>query len=337
MKQRIGYIDLAKGICILLVMLWHVGGPLLRTDASRILLSFLVPLYFFLSGMFFNRYSGLRDFMVRKINKLLIPLFFFMIVTYLISIAGWLAKRNYDLILQLPRNIVMELWGDHVYLNFPLWFFFSLFETSVMFYLLFLFCNALTQNENARRAILTVVCFSIGIAGHQLGVHQVNTPFWLGTSMAALPFYYSGYVMRKETNYMLPNSRDKYIPFFLIGFGLLVYFTGDSKMMIINTGYGQYVSFYVSAMSGTMFVLLLSKLLNELPVISFFGVNTVTALSVHWVILYYLKQALFFVSSGWMLFFVLFVLMVLLTIPMILFFRKFFPQFIGQEDLFKVG
>lgn len=51
MKKRIEFIDLAKGICILLVVQIHVYGDTSYTFFNAMTI-FRMPLYFFLSGIF---------------------------------------------------------------------------------------------------------------------------------------------------------------------------------------------------------------------------------------------------------------------------------------------
>lgn len=53
-KQRIDFIDLAKGVCILLVVLGHIGIPISLPGMN----SMRMPLYFILSGLFFKDYGG---------------------------------------------------------------------------------------------------------------------------------------------------------------------------------------------------------------------------------------------------------------------------------------
>ena len=85
-KKRLEFIDLAKGFCILLVVFNHIH----KTFDTQFLLDdcfkmFTMPLYFLLSGMFFNKYEGIVGFMKRRINKLLIPfVFFFLLTSFLI-------------------------------------------------------------------------------------------------------------------------------------------------------------------------------------------------------------------------------------------------------------
>lgn len=77
-KQRIQFIDLAKGICITLVVLHHCHIE------TPYLVYIRMPLYFILSGLFFKTYDGLADFTKRKINKILIPFLFFYSISFIL-------------------------------------------------------------------------------------------------------------------------------------------------------------------------------------------------------------------------------------------------------------
>ncbi len=77
------FIDLAKGICILLVIGLHTGA---MPDSLAWLGMIRMPLYFVLSGLFFKDYGNFRGSGVRKVNKLLIPFVFFTLPMGLISI-----------------------------------------------------------------------------------------------------------------------------------------------------------------------------------------------------------------------------------------------------------
>ena len=52
--QRIDFIDLAKGICIFLVVIGHCGAPIDIPGYGIV----RMPLYFILSGLFFKTYGG---------------------------------------------------------------------------------------------------------------------------------------------------------------------------------------------------------------------------------------------------------------------------------------
>lgn len=69
-KERIKFIDLAKGFCIILVVLNHICVLTgFKTVIDVQLASFRMPLYYILSGLFFKEYNGFFDFIIRKTNK----------------------------------------------------------------------------------------------------------------------------------------------------------------------------------------------------------------------------------------------------------------------------
>lgn len=73
--RRIDFVDLTKGVCIILVVMAHIGGAFDQLDKHSMLSCFRMPLYFFISGIFFKPYEGLYGFIIRKTNKLIIPLY----------------------------------------------------------------------------------------------------------------------------------------------------------------------------------------------------------------------------------------------------------------------
>lgn len=84
-KKRIGYIDLMKGICIILIVLLHCDIKTPYEQLDIMLKNVRIPLYFFLSGLFFKEYSSFLDFIVRKVNKLIIPYIFFAYFPFALS------------------------------------------------------------------------------------------------------------------------------------------------------------------------------------------------------------------------------------------------------------
>ena len=338
MKQRVEYIDLAKGFCILLVILGHTFGPLNNTETNTMLGSFRMPLYFFLSGLFFKRYAGLVNFILRKINKLVIPFFFFTITAYILYIAGWLIKGRFDLISELLKDIAINFREEFVYLNPPLWFLMTLFNTSLIFYLLIIISDKLyIKSKGARNVAMAVICFTVGISGFELGVYHINLPLWIDTSMTAVPFYFLGYFFKEETDFLIPNKSDRLIPVYLVALAAVVYFLAKKIELVTNTYQGDFISFYVTAICGTLFVLLVAKLINKkVPIISFLGRYSIIVLGTHWFILLILNSFLSFIQNGWLLTFVLVVLVAFIEIPVVLFLIRFFPKFVCQKDLIKV-
>ena len=47
--RRIDFVDLTKGVCIILVVMAHIGGAFDQLDKHSMLSCFRMPLYFFIS------------------------------------------------------------------------------------------------------------------------------------------------------------------------------------------------------------------------------------------------------------------------------------------------
>ena len=83
-KQRVEWIDIAKGLGITLVSFGHLSNgdgqavwlPALGGLIAAIYL-FHMPLFYFLGGLTFSRRGGFKAFLVRKAKTLLIPYYIF--------------------------------------------------------------------------------------------------------------------------------------------------------------------------------------------------------------------------------------------------------------------
>ncbi len=63
-QKRIEFIDLAKGICILLVITVHV-----TSFNVPVIQSMRMPLYYILSGLFFKDYGGLGQLVKKNLTN----------------------------------------------------------------------------------------------------------------------------------------------------------------------------------------------------------------------------------------------------------------------------
>lgn len=72
-KERVGYIDVAKGVGIILVILGHsmYGNVFLK----NVIYSFHMPFFFMLSGYFLNFERSIKSSVQKSFRMLLIPYF----------------------------------------------------------------------------------------------------------------------------------------------------------------------------------------------------------------------------------------------------------------------
>ena len=177
MEKRIKYIDLAKGLCILLVVFYHISKQ--EKDNSPFIYTlsvFRMPLYFFLSGLFFKEYEGFFGFFIRKVNKLLIPFLFFYLTT---SFAlPNILHYGFGVHVAASQSLgIGGLWAfitDEQFANNPIWFLWALFLVNILFYSILVPIKHFTTNSNLIATFITVICFAIGFIGSSFLAGRYN-------------------------------------------------------------------------------------------------------------------------------------------------------------------
>ena len=87
-KKRVLWIDVARGIAILLVVLGHCIGNLFN-PGNRFILAFHMPLFFFLSGMCISEsVISAKNYLVKKVKTLLVPQAVLGILNFILNRGG---------------------------------------------------------------------------------------------------------------------------------------------------------------------------------------------------------------------------------------------------------
>lgn len=147
---RIEYIDIAKGIGILLVALAHADVSLFSPYLHQFIYSFHMPLFFFLSGYFFNSNIPFRVLLKKRFNAILKPYFVTILFIYIASISF----TNMRFMTAFGR-IVKSLYATGYYIDWvQLWFLPSLFVTSLFAFLFYRAVLTHVLNRYIRWAIL---------------------------------------------------------------------------------------------------------------------------------------------------------------------------------------
>lgn len=128
---RIRYIDVARGIGILLVVLAHNDLALVSLLLYRFIYSFHMPLFFFLSGYFLKSEASFLRFLGRRFNTVLKPYLFTILLIYLTSVS--FSKMSFKTALE---RMLKAMYASGLYIDWAqLWFLPSLFVTSLVAYL----------------------------------------------------------------------------------------------------------------------------------------------------------------------------------------------------------
>ena len=325
-SSRIEWIDLAKGFCIILVVLYHVCSLLDMTYPLWVqTLSFRMPLYFILSGLFFKQYEGFMGFLKRKVNKLLIPFLFFMVFTSLIP---YVIKAH-----QLPWYLYLKC---EIVFNMPIWFLLCLFEVNIIFYIV----QSLSSMISARykTALVLTIMLALGILGFGLCYYKIKVPFFLDSSLSASPLFAFGWWLNRKTSFLRsPSNLRLDIPLIIVC-ALIVLFFARPMQWMYNTftirGL-QYV--YLCGVSGTIMVLLIAKNFRHLPVISVWGRYSIMILCTHYPIAMAVSTFFSRYLSGTSLLLLTLVLTMTACHFLIPFMKKYMPHVTAQKDVIPIN
>lgn len=335
MTKRIEFIDLAKGICILLVIQIHVYGNT-SVDFFNVMSLFRMPLYFVLSGLFFKTYDGFYSLFKKKTNKLLIPFFFVFIVTILplhVFFDYVIGNEHFSI-----NNLFFEEYGRLYHsINGAVWFLLCLFQINMYFY----FIIMLSRGNNYLIILLSCIC---GLVGYSINASNCYLPLWIDSSLTALPFFVFGYEIRKYTNVLENNYsvNDTVMIFISLIILIIVYcicggadiFIGfDDNHFKINI-----LGLYMGGISGTMCILMVAKYLKTLPVVSYIGRYSIIVLCTHLLYIFFARNLFYQLhipQEDVVINTLLFIAVVVISIPTIAFVKRYLPYWFAQKDLWK--
>lgn len=285
LHTRIEWVDISKGIGILLVVLghiWIIGKGIVYIN------SFHMPLFFFLSGYLFNleKVDGFKHLAISRVKSILVPYFSFSFITYLYWV---LIERRFFERKITPLSALMNIFisqGTDAYIphNPALWFLTCLFITQLAFYLI------IKNLKNYR-----LVLFISSIIGFILSIYgSKNMPWSIDVVFTSIVFFGVGYLF-KNTDYNIPIKRN-YIYFFLLciclGFGFVISQINVSVGMASNR-YGNYIYFYTAAFLGIISCILIAKRARRSNILSYLGRNSLIIFGLHFPI----KRVVVFLTS----------------------------------------
>lgn len=340
-SNRIEWIDTAKGICILLVVLHHCSQMMHEPYLfSRDVLTFRMPLYFILSGLFFKNYSP-KVFLIKKTNKLLVPYVFFYTVTgVLIPVMVYRVFR-YPMALYdyYGLEAVFSMFSERVIVNPSIWFLFCLFEVNVFFYCLFSLSKVFSKSHFA----LGGLSLAFGILGLYLAYKRIGLPYFLDSSLAMLPFFYFGYFLRNHTAILSSETSSKtvvYIIVYIVVTLSIIHCLNYGWFSVFENTYGGIkgcLQVYPYGMMGTLVVLLLSKLLGRIPVLSYLGRYSIIVLCVHFYVINSMRKCFNeTIANGSVRLLLVFLTTILVCLMLIPFFKRYLAVFTAQRDLIKL-
>lgn len=276
--QRLEWVDILKSFGIFLVFLGHLLHP--NTQIGMYIYSFHMPLFFFISGMFF-KYSDVADgfhhFFIKKLRVRMIPYMTFGILTYLIWMLQMLLKKYgvYQGSQPVPENLLKPLvgmfygngFGGWLVHNTLLWFLVCLFVTELLFF----YINKMSGNKSSAMLLILILFAFLGYADSIYS--PIRLPFSIDVAFVAIVFYGLGYVLRNG----LPASwLGLFFAIVCLAVGILTSHL-NGRIDMNENHYGNGFLFYLSALSNIYFyIYLFAHVANSkyLERIAFVGKNS---------------------------------------------------------------
>lgn len=277
MKQRDVYVDVAKGICMLLIICIH-------TEVFSVIgmrFTFIaVPMFFFMSGFYDRSEKSMIEWLPKTAHRLIRPAIIWLIIGNLfMKLLGYIKTgvvEPYSFDWLNPQN------G-----NGPVWFLIALLYAKVI--------TGCMVRSKLPEYVLVVCSLVIGYIGT-----TYQMPLLVDEGMAALPLYYTGKIVFPYLRTIMKN-----LWLNIIGIGVFVVFMTTHYYYNVGPGNGLYYPNYLLAIMGAMAVsipiLTLSNMFVNIKPLIVFGERTLEVMLIHTLICHVTAVLLnrsFVVGSG---------------------------------------
>lgn len=272
--ERIEWIDNLKGVGIFLVVLGHLQ---LAETSTKIIYSFHMPLFFFISGFLFKIKSNeaFRTRARKKAINLIRPYFIFEAISILFTSFVSIVKGGKLPALSDTLSELFYLEGT-VGWNSPLWFLVVLFFVELIFSVF-------------KSPLYKMTISFVGLIGGFL-LSLINTNFIIGINAIFIGvfFYGFGYILRKHSiieklgKHKLPSivSTSSFLVLNIV-ISLI-----NQPVSIYENVVGNYFYFIVAALSGVLFMVIVFSKTRSVKILEFYGKNTLFIMGTHYFFLF---------------------------------------------------
>ena len=295
-KERIDYLDMAKGIGIIMVVAGH--STFLQEDILTWISSFHMPLFFVLAGILLQikgeENKKISVIIKSKLRSIMVPYVGFSLIYLLIDAAYLILKQDNITIVDLQRSGIeaITLYGMSV-----LWFLPALFFAETGFLLL-------RKKTNIKWTIFITVILAV-ITSFIVPLFKEYYPMflsmpvlWVGyfltsllRGMVGMIFLSAGYFSTKFLNDKVAGTHiyigRKSVNLKEIGLGVLFLLLSiasgmvnkrvDLHTLVINQAF----LYYIAALSGAAWVILFCRNIPSLKMIRYFGKNSLIIMATH--------------------------------------------------------
>ncbi|MDR1847444.1 MAG: acyltransferase family protein [Bacteroidales bacterium] len=311
--SRIEWIDVARGITIILMVLGHTSIP---AFFSNWIWSFHMPFFFFVAGLTLTtkKYSSFIQYLKHKLQTFLIPFLVFSIINLLLK--AWCDSEN---LLECVLTVAKTGWG-----GIALWFIPVLFLSELSFFYF---------EKIRNRCVQITVTILFFVIGWLFCIYGIQFPWSLSTFFVGAAFLFTGNLLNQQYvgRLILYCSKPKTAGF--IGLSLLVSGTVIShfwRLDLCSNSVNPIIPLFIGAICGIGFIVIISYHISAIDTISnilkYCGRNSFIILAFSQIFMISIIHLL-----GHRLFFVRYILMWLLLIVIIEIINRKMPFIMGKK------
>lgn len=284
MKNRLKWLDVAKGIAIIGVIVGHSYDGFI----TRFIYSFHMPLFFILSGYTIKELpiENIWDATKKDLKRLILPCLY---VRAIIVLVDFICGSN-NIIRSVYKGINSLLWGNHVTTTFLgikvyevgfIWFFIVIFWAKLLYRILSV------KIKSGYMIIVAIFCFIIG----NILSSQRLLPQGIDLILYAIFMLEIGHLMNRNANiifdlrYVCPISLISFIIWMLV-------LNMGGEIFDINLrwfGGSKFILYILATICASVCVIYLSVAIEDLKIsraLMFLGNNSLTLLCIHWIEFY---------------------------------------------------
>lgn len=292
-SNRIDYIDYAKALGMIAIMWGHIR---LSGWSFIFVYSFDIPLFFFLSGLVFdrNRYSSFKVFLSRKVKTLLIPYLIYSLVFWIVW-AGFsygIHAEVQSYWMPLAQTFIAQGSSNFLVHNAPLWFVTCLFVLECVYYFI-------SKLKRFWIIIMSMIIAAIGWYGisHEFMMDWKLLPWNIEVACLMIPVFAAGHLLAQTIGHARLQdivNKNKIVSWggILVTAVCLFFLSGyNGRVGFGHTEWGRSLFLaYVTGFIGTAMILIFCMLLaglrsnatsHFLKGIKWFGGHSFDAMAIH--------------------------------------------------------
>lgn len=279
MNKRIKWIDVAKGICMISVIMGHLGVE----NINYVVYAYHLSLFFILSGYTMKQTVVNKDYLNKRFKSLMLPYFVTCICVMIMDIFNcfflWHNISNENITNVIAKDIIRSFWASGSVTNFgnveigtrigAIWFLPALFFSSV-------FVQVVINYIKDKRIQYGIVA-TCALAG-MISARFIWLPFSIQSALMAMPYVLLGYEIKQNNLLEKLNLRVAIFCFliFLIGIQARV-----SLISFVSADAPDYLLSFIVAVASSACIIYVSRKLEECRPLELVGRYSLYFMCIH--------------------------------------------------------